>query len=68
MRLARLLTLMLSVVLIATGCRLDVDVAVSMAADGSGTVSLRAVADSELVAAAPAAAQRPLVDDLVSAG
>ncbi len=59
---------MLSVVLIATGCRLDVDVAVSMAADGSGTVSLRAVADSELVAAAPAAAQRPLVDDVVWGG
>ena len=67
-RLARLLPLVLSVVLLATGCRLDIDVAVSMAADGSGTLSVRAVADAELVAAAPAAVQRPLVDDLASAG
>lgn len=67
-RPARLLSLIVPLVLILTGCRLDVDVAVSMAADGSGTLSLRAVADAELVEAVPAAVDRLLVDDLVSAG
>ena len=67
-RARRLLLLVLPLVLLATGCRLDVDVAVSMAADGSGTLSLRAVADAELVDAVPAAIERLLVDDLVDDG
>ena len=67
-RSARLLALTLPLLLVITGCRLDLDVAVSMAADGSGTISVRAVADAELVEAAPAAVDRLLVDDLLEAG
>jgi hypothetical protein len=67
-RARRLFLLVLPVLLLATGCRLDVDIAVSMAADGSGTLSVRAVADAELVDAAPAAIERLLVDDLVEDG
>ena len=57
-----LLTLTLS------ACRVELDLAVAVAEDGSGTVSLRAVADADTVAAAPTIAERIMVDDLVAAG
>lgn len=51
-----------------SSCRLDVDVAVTMDPDGSGTVRVRAVADAELVAAEPGVVDGLAVDDLVAAG
>jgi hypothetical protein len=51
-----------------SACRVDVDLAVSVAEDGSGTVSMRVVADAATVAAAPTIAERILVDDLIAAG
>lgn len=51
-----------------SACQVDVDLAVAVAEDGSGTVSLRVVADAETVAAAPTIAERILVDDLIAAG
>lgn len=58
----------LAMVMSLSSCRVDIDLAVAVADDGSGTVSLRAVADAATVAAAPTIAERILVDDLVAAG
>ena len=57
MRLRLLLVVVGALVL--TGCRLDVSVDVTMQPDGTGTVTVVAVADAELVAQVP-----DLVDDL----
>ena len=57
-----------AMVLALSSCRVEIDLAVAVADDGSGTVSLRAVADAATVAAAPTIAERVLVDDLVAAG
>ncbi|MEY2975691.1 MAG: hypothetical protein RIR49_2111 [Actinomycetota bacterium] len=51
-----------------SACRVEFDLAVAVAEDGSGTVSLRAVADPETVAAAPTIAERIMADDLIAAG
>jgi hypothetical protein len=53
---------------VATGCRLDVNVHVAMERDGSGTVTVTAVADAELVAQAPGLAADLRLDDLAAAG
>jgi hypothetical protein len=63
----RLFALALGAVVLA-GCRLDVDVAVDMAADGSGTVTVTATADAELVAKAPTAVQDLRLEDARDAG
>ena len=58
---------MAALVLLA-GCRLDLDVAVNMAQDGSGTVTVTATADAELLAKAPTAVQDVRLDDARAAG
>ena len=47
------------VAVVLTGCRLDVAVEVMMQPDGTGTVTVDAIADAELVAQVP-----DLIDDL----
>jgi phosphatidylinositol mannoside-binding LppM-like protein len=64
----RLLVLIAALVLVATGCRLDVDVHVAMEPNGSGTITVTAVADAELVAQAPGLAADLRLDDLATAG
>ncbi|MGC6398128.1 MAG: hypothetical protein ACON40_07045 [Ilumatobacteraceae bacterium] len=67
MKSARLV-LLASFTLVLAACQLNVDIAVSMSANGSGSVSVRAVADQALVEAAPSIASQVLVDDLLEAG
>jgi hypothetical protein len=64
----RLLALIAALVLVAAGCRLDVDVAVVMDADGAGTITVTAVADPELVAEVPGLAEDLRLDDFRTAG
>lgn len=59
LRVAPARLLLAACVLLLTACRLDVTVDVQMEADGTGTVSVEAVADAELVEQMP-----DLVDDL----
>ncbi len=55
--------------LLALGaCKVDVTVDVQVAADGSGTVTLTAIADAEVVAQAPGLAEDLRFDDAVAAG
>lgn len=55
--------------LLALGaCKVDVTVHVQVAADGSGTVTLTAIADAEVVAQAPGLAEDLRFDDAVAAG
>ena len=63
----RLLALVAAVALLA-GCRLDLDVAVDMAEDGSGTVTVTATADAELLAKAPGVLADLRLDDARTAG
>jgi hypothetical protein len=51
-----------------TGCRLDVDVATVVGADGSGTVTVTLRADRELVEAAPGVVADVRFDDAGAAG
>jgi hypothetical protein len=51
-----------------TACRLDVGVAVDMAPDGSGVVTLDAVADAELVSKVPDLAGDLRLDDAIANG
>jgi hypothetical protein len=60
--------LLVILVLLAAGCRLDVGVDVAMQLDGSGTVTVTAAADAELVAAAPSAFADIRLDDVEQAG
>jgi len=55
-------------VIALAGCRLDVAVDVTVAPDGTGTVSILATADAELVAAVPTIADELATDDVVAAG
>lgn len=64
----RLFALLAALVLVAAGCRLDVEVHVAMERDGSGTITVTATADAELVAAAPGLAADLRLDDLTAAG
>lgn len=50
------------------GCRLDVAVDMSVEPDGTGTISVVATADAELVAAVPTIADELATDDIVAAG
>ncbi|HYN31844.1 MAG TPA: hypothetical protein VES40_04405 [Ilumatobacteraceae bacterium] len=50
------------------GCRLDVAVDMTVEPDGTGTVSILATADAELVAAVPTIADDLALDDVVAAG
>lgn len=54
-----LLALSALIIVLLSACRLDVDVAVEMQPDGTGSVTVTAVADAELMAQVP-----DLVDDL----
>jgi hypothetical protein len=58
----------LALVLVASACRVDLVVAVTMGEDGSGTVSVAATADSEVVERAPGLAQDLRFDDVEKAG
>lgn len=53
---------------VATSCRLDANVDVSTATDGSGTVVVRAFADAELVGRAPSAFASFATEDARAAG
>jgi hypothetical protein len=55
-------------VVLCAGCRLSVSVNVGMKADGSGTVTVSAVADAELVAKAPTVFGDLRLDDVKTAG
>ena len=54
--------------LVLSGCRLDVGADVVMAPDGSGTVTITAVADADLLARAPGALADLRLDDLKAGG
>ena len=68
MRRLLLLALVTSVAVVLAGCRLDVGVDVAMQPDGSGTVTVTATADPELVAKAPSALADLRLDDVRQAG
>jgi hypothetical protein len=55
-------------VVVLASCRVDVSTSVEVREDGSGTIVVDAVADAELVDAAPGLADDLRVDDLVDAG
>ena len=63
----RLLLVVVGALLLA-GCRLDVTVAVEMEPDGTGIVTVDAVADAELVALVPDVVDDLRLDDAVAAG
>jgi hypothetical protein len=67
-RLASRLAALLAVVLVLTGCRLDVAVRVDVAKDGSGTVTVTATADQELLTRAPSVLGELQLGDARSAG
>jgi hypothetical protein len=58
----------LGLLILLAGCRLDVDVATTVAEDGSGTVVVTVHADDELLAAAPGLVADLRLDDLAAAG
>jgi hypothetical protein len=55
-------------VVVLASCRVDVSTSVEVREDGSGTIEVDAVADAELVEAAPGLADDLRFDDLVEAG
>jgi len=57
-----------AVTLLLTGCRVDVELVVDVAADGSGSIELTAVADAEIVEQAPGLAEDLRFDDAEAAG
>ena len=59
---------MLGLVLALAGCRMDVNVGIDVAEDGSGTVSVAVGVDDDLFARVPGAADRVHLDDLSAAG
>lgn len=54
--------------LLLTGCRVDVDLTVEVAPDGTGTIELTAVADAAIVEQAPGLAEDLRFDDAEAAG
>ena len=58
----------LAALILLAGCKLDVAVDVAMQVDGSGTVTVTAVADRELLAKAPGALADLRLDDIKAAG
>jgi hypothetical protein len=51
-----------------TACKVDTTVAVEVEADGSGVITVTAVADAEVVAQAPGLAEDLRFDDAIAAG
>lgn len=64
----RLLALVGLLVVLATGCRLDVTVETEVRKDGSGAVRVAVAADDELLARAPSALADLRLDDLRASG
>lgn len=65
----RILPLLLAIVsLTLASCRVDVAVELDVAQNGSGTLTVRALADPDVVGAAPGLAEDIRVDDLRAAG
>lgn len=64
----RRLLLALVGALVLTGCRLDVQVALTIDADGTGELAVTATADADLVARVPGLADDLRFDDAVAAG
>ena len=58
----------LGLVLALAGCRMDVNVGIDVAEDGSGTVTVAVGADDELLSRVPGAADRVKLEDLSTAG
>lgn len=67
-RAVRFRLLLVVCALALTACRVDANVDVEMAENGSGVITVTAVADAELVARAPGLADDLRFDDLVAAG
>lgn len=67
-RRALLVVVSVASALVLAGCRVDVAVDVVVADDGSGTVTVTALADPALVAAVPELAEDLRTDDLSAAG
>lgn len=59
---------LIAVAVAGTACRVDVAVDVTMAEDGTGQITVTAIADADVVAAAPGLAQDLRFDDVVEAG
>lgn len=69
LRVVHLRALLLALCAVVLGaCRVDANLDVEMAENGSGVIALTAVADAELVARAPGLADDLRFDDLVGAG
>lgn len=66
-RMRRLLALLLAA-LALTACKVDTTVDVSVKADGSGVITLTAVADADVLAQAPGLAEDLRFDDAIAAG
>ena len=62
------LLLLLAGAFLLTACRLDVTVDVAMQPDGTGTVTLQAVADAELVSQVPDLVEDLRLDDAIANG
>ncbi len=60
--------LIVIVVMLLTACRVDTTVDISMRADGSGQITVTAVADADVVNQAPGLAEDLRFDDAVTAG
>ncbi len=63
----RVVALCVCVVALA-GCRVDLNVDMSVEPDGTGTITMVAIADAEVVAAVPTLANELATDDIVAAG
>ncbi len=66
--MVRRLCAVAAAVVVLASCRVDVTTSVEVREDGSGTIVVDAVADAELVDAAPGLAEDLRFDDLVEAG
>lgn len=51
-----------------SGCRLDIQLDITVDPDGTGTMTVTATADAELVAAVPTIAEDLVLDDIAAAG
>jgi hypothetical protein len=63
----RVLALCVCVVALA-GCRVDLSVDMTVEPDGTGTITLVATADAEVIAAVPTLADELATDDIIAAG
>jgi hypothetical protein len=64
----RRVLLLVAALLVLAGCRLDVAVTVDVADDGTGTVTVEATADAELLARVPGVLDDLAFDDAISTG